>query len=737
MKKRKIIFFLVVLTAVVISILNISFIKRDINVINAIFNQYVAEQVVYEYQGLVMKADKLVAGSKNEIIMENNTKYLQEYIDTVSNAGGGKVEIPAGTYYFTPRTANSRRNEDYIIKARNNVLVEGQGTDETNFANCTILKPFGKVKYSNSGGIDMFYYNNYHDSNFQDKTYLENADFKNFIIDGAETEGIGYNSSGKGFMFVIVKDCDYENIIVRNTEATGFGMDCPVNCTIKNCKAIDCGRTAKSTDVGASGFGIGTGYSNNESIMITNCTALGNKKFGFFFEHQTRFCGSNHLLVYPADTSEGFVVSNCIASGNMYDFGGARANDVTYENCTSNNSHINPNVTNMAAFHFENSSTRVHIVGSQVKRQFEDVTNEIMYYYKPVYWALNNGITEGVSKTQFKPERAITRAEAVAFLWRAAGMPGNVLHGGVLIENEYYESIYSDVKGKPYYIEAAKWAKDEEIICSSETFRPNDVCTRAEFLTMIWRYAGKPKVTTGNNFTDVVSGAYYEEAVNWAVSKGILKGTTTKTFSPNQNCRRAEAVTFLYRYANTQNEFSITYNLGGGIASDNPIKYNAGQDELILNNPVKTGYTFIGWTGSNYETTVNQEEYIPQERVTITKKDLGNKTYTANWLPNTYTITFNSNGGKGKMENEYFIYDNVPQKLLKNQFTRSNYKFKGWNTESNGNGISYVDEQAVKNLIEASNGNVTLYAQWEKKISNSGSSNRIIIPKIRLNRLNR
>ena len=140
MKKRKIIFFLVVLTAVAISILNISFIKRDINVINAIFNQYVAEQVVYEYQGLVMKADKLVAGSKNEIIMENNTKYLQEYIDTVSNAGGGKVEIPAGTYYFTPRTANSRRNEDYIIKARNNVLVEGQGTDETNFANCTMEK---------------------------------------------------------------------------------------------------------------------------------------------------------------------------------------------------------------------------------------------------------------------------------------------------------------------------------------------------------------------------------------------------------------------------------------------------------------------------------------------------------------------------------------------------------------------------------------------------------------------
>ena len=75
-----------------------------------------------------------------------------------------------------------------------------------------------------------------------------------------------------------------------------------------NCKAINCGKAAKTTDGGASGFGIGVGYSNNESLIITNCVALNNKKFGFFFEHQSRFGGS----YYPAITSKKFVVSNSI-----------------------------------------------------------------------------------------------------------------------------------------------------------------------------------------------------------------------------------------------------------------------------------------------------------------------------------------------------------------------------------------------------------------------------------------
>ena len=151
--------------------------------------------------------------------------------------------------------------------------------------------------------------------------------------------------------------------------------------------------------------------------------------------------------------------------------------------------------------------------------------------------------------------------------------------------------------------------------------------------------------------------------------------------------------------------YSIAYNLDGGTASGNPTSYSVGSADIALIAPTKTGYTFKGWTGSNGGT--------PELNVTIPAGSTGNREYTAHWTANSYTVSFDVNGGEGSMDGQSFTYD-VAQNLTANAFTRSGYTFSGWNTQTDGNGISYTNAQQVSNLTAENNGAVTLYAQWSE-----------------------
>ena len=142
-------------------------------------------QTGIEYQGMVVIANDLVASSIKLTDMQNNTTNLQNHIDKVSDAGGGIVRIPTGIYYFAEAEKNGSGMGSHIIKCKNNVKVEGAGTDEKNTDKCTILKPYG-TSTADTGGIDMFYFFGYDDRENGDPLYLENADFRNFIIDGEE-----------------------------------------------------------------------------------------------------------------------------------------------------------------------------------------------------------------------------------------------------------------------------------------------------------------------------------------------------------------------------------------------------------------------------------------------------------------------------------------------------------------------------------------------------------------------
>ena len=113
------------------------------------------------------------------------------------------------------------------------------------------------------------------------------------------------------------------------------------------------------------------------------------------------------------------------------------------------------------------------------------------------------------------------------------------------------ENPFTDVKSGAYYYDAVLWAVEKGITkgTSDTTFSPDQTVTRGQTVTFLYRSDGAPAVTGDNSFTDVAADAYYADAVQWAVNESITTGTSAATFSPLDNCTRGQIVTFLYRGA--------------------------------------------------------------------------------------------------------------------------------------------------------------------------------------------
>jgi hypothetical protein len=197
-----------------------------------------------------------------------------------------------------------------------------------------------------------------------------------------------------------------------------------------------------------------------------------------------------------------------------------------------------------ASITVKNNSVKAATV--HVKVEFVDVRKaDNPYYYNPVYWAVDKGITNGFKdedgySRRFGPAEECTRAQMVTFLWRLAGKP-EVKSAGL---------SFSDVKEEDYYYMAVLWAASKGITKGYEdgTFRPDDPCLREHAATFLWRYAGKPKTSAANTFSDVSSDDYFYKPVLWAASKGIAKGYEDGTYKPGDKCLREHIVTFMYRY---------------------------------------------------------------------------------------------------------------------------------------------------------------------------------------------
>ncbi|MBQ9664154.1 MAG: TRAP transporter substrate-binding protein DctP, partial [Oscillospiraceae bacterium] len=171
---------------------------------------------------------------------------------------------------------------------------------------------------------------------------------------------------------------------------------------------------------------------------------------------------------------------------------------------------------------------------------FADVSDPTQYYYEPVYWAYDYGITSGTSSTTFSPFKICTRGQIVSFLWKAMGSP----------EPTELNNPFTDVKESDYFYKPVLWAKEEGITAgkTATTFAPYSPCTRAQIMTFLWKALGSPAVnTTSSPFTDVKSSDYFYKPVLWAKDKGITSGTSATSFGSANSCTRAQAMTFLYK----------------------------------------------------------------------------------------------------------------------------------------------------------------------------------------------
>ena len=189
------------------------------------------------------------------------------------------------------------------------------------------------------------------------------------------------------------------------------------------------------------------------------------------------------------------------------------------------------------------SAAEIRLTGEKVTDQpaqnpFTDVP-EGEFYYEPVLWAVEKGITNGATETTYDPEGALLRAQFVTFLWRAAGKPAPTSN----------ENPFNDVTKADFFYEAVLWAVEKGITngISKTEFGAYQVTNRAQAVTFLWRYMNQPASTEANDFTDVAAGEWYEAPINWAVEKGVTNGLGDGTFGVENPCNRAHAVTFMYR----------------------------------------------------------------------------------------------------------------------------------------------------------------------------------------------
>ena len=178
--------------------------------------------------------------------------------------------------------------------------------------------------------------------------------------------------------------------------------------------------------------------------------------------------------------------------------------------------------------------------GEYVPFPFTDVP-KTAWYRADVEYVWQHGIMKGISATKFGPDTKMTRAMFVTVLYRMEGSPS--------VEGMQIPA-FTDIGAKWCY-DAIIWAYNAGVTLgkTATTFAPNDSITRAEIVTMVYRYSGSPTVSGVPNFTDAASvGAWARDAIIWATSVGVVNGYTDGSFGPNKTALRSEMAAMLHRY---------------------------------------------------------------------------------------------------------------------------------------------------------------------------------------------
>ena len=289
----------------------------------------------------------------------------------------------------------------------------------------------------------------------------------------------------------------------------------------------------------------GTGLDGENNMTVTIHTgSTGNRTYTAHW----RYNGSGHSYSYYTIKATAGAGGSIAPSGNV---SVREGRDQTFT-ITPDKGYAVANVKidgksigAVKSYTFENVS-RTHTIevifmkanGNPQTGVFVDVATG-SYYEDAVDWAVENGITQGTDDTHFSPDGICTRAQAVTFLWRAAGSPAP----------KSSAMPFTDVPAGSYYYNAVLWAVENGISkdTSDTAFSPDKTCTRAQIVTFLWRSQNAPAAGSSNPFADVAASDYYAGAVLWAVKNDITKGTGATTFSPDADCTRAQIVTFLWR----------------------------------------------------------------------------------------------------------------------------------------------------------------------------------------------
>lgn len=239
------------------------------------------------------------------------------------------------------------------------------------------------------------------------------------------------------------------------------------------------------------------------------------------------------ITVSPKSASKGYTVTITVKPDKGYELDTLKVLD-------KNGDKVKLTEKN-GKYTFTMPAGKVTVKGSFVEEAPEQIFTDVpvdAYFYEAVKWAAEKGITGGVGNGLFAPNQPCTRAQIVTFLWRAAGSPGPKTM-----------SDFSDVPADSYYAKAVAWAVENGITggTGDGKFSPDATCTRAQAVTFLYRASGAPAVSGNAAFSDVATNAYYAAAVKWAEKNGITGGIGGGLFGSDNNCTRAQIVTFLYR----------------------------------------------------------------------------------------------------------------------------------------------------------------------------------------------
>ena len=243
------------------------------------------------------------------------------------------------------------------------------------------------------------------------------------------------------------------------------------------------------------------------------------------------------LSVNPKNAKKGSDVTITVTPDEGYE-----VDDIVAKDANGNKLTLKDNGDGTYSFTMPASKVTIEATFAEKKapvapeKIFADVSADD-YYYEAVKWASETGVTGGIGDNLFGANLPCTRAQIVAFLWRAAGSP-----------EPKGMSSFVDVSADAYYAKAVAWAVEQGIVSgtSATTFSPDAICTRAQSVAFLYRAFGE-KVDKAAGFSDVSADAYYADAVAWAVEKGVASGIGGGLFAPDQDCTRGQIVAFLYR----------------------------------------------------------------------------------------------------------------------------------------------------------------------------------------------